>query len=66
MGMPTKEASDIHNLDGYKKCYMCGKYYELGTEHPCFALHRDGGRRRQGFNEKHRIREKLSSLSSDK
>lgn len=66
--MEEKQAEiDNPNLEGYKRCYMCGKYYEVGTSHPCYEFHNQGGRRKQGWSEKRRIKEKpLDSLISDK
>ncbi len=34
------------NYEGYKKCYHCNKYYELGTDHICFMVQRDKGKSR--------------------
>jgi hypothetical protein len=68
--MEEKQAEILNpNLDGYKMCYLCGRYYELGTEHPCFEFHRKGGRRRQGWSEERAIKERkgeLNGLDKDK
>ena len=60
-GQECQEKIPNPHLEGYKKCYLCGRYYELGVEHPCWLYHKQGGRRRQGWSEARRIKEKVLS-----
>jgi hypothetical protein len=53
----VKQKPPNPHLEGYTKCKLCGRLYEIGTQHPCFAFHDEGGRRKQGWNEKRRIKE---------
>jgi hypothetical protein len=52
MKVRPSNAKEPLNFDGYKKCYHCNKYYELGTEHVCFMVQRDKGKSREKHDAK--------------